>query len=58
VMMIIQLVVPSARGTNAGHSVSRSEPAQQNVRASTCTRKFFSRDPKSFRDSEDSRINY
>src|SRR5579863_6896887 len=58
VMMIIQLVVPSARGTNAGHSVSRSEPAQQNVRASTCARKFFSRDPKTFRDSEDSRINY
>jgi len=41
-MVIIQLVVPSALGTNAGHSVYRSEPAQQNLRASTCARKVFS----------------
>jgi hypothetical protein len=41
-MMIIQLVVPSAPGTNAGHSVSRSKPAQQNLRVSTVARKVFS----------------
>jgi hypothetical protein len=43
-MVIIQLVVPSARGTNAGHSVYRSEPAHENLRASTCARKVFSWD--------------
>jgi hypothetical protein len=43
-MVIIQLVVPSALGTNAGHSVYRSEPAQQNLRASACARKVFSWD--------------
>jgi len=40
-MMIIQLAVPSAPGTNAGRSTSRREPAQQNLRASTSARKFF-----------------
>ena len=43
-MVIIQLVVPSALGTNAGHSVYRSEPAQQNLRASACACKVFSWD--------------
>jgi hypothetical protein len=47
-MVIIQLVVPSAPGTNAGHSVSRSAPAQQNLRVSTRPRKFFSWERKSF----------
>lgn len=45
--MIIQLDVPSASGTNAGFSAS-GEPAQQNLRASTCTRKLFSWNKKNF----------
>jgi hypothetical protein len=48
VMVIIQLVVPSAPGTNAGHSLPRSEPAQQNLRVSTRPRKFFSWERKTF----------
>src|SRR5438309_7187741 len=43
-MVIIQLAVPSAPGTNAGHSISRNKPAQQNLRVSTRPRKFFSWD--------------
>jgi hypothetical protein len=57
-MMIIQLVVPSAPGTNASRSESRSEPAQQNVRASNFARKVFSWDEKNFLALKASRINY
>jgi hypothetical protein len=41
--VVIQLAVPSALGTKAGHSPG-SEPAQQNLRASMCQCKFFSWD--------------
>jgi hypothetical protein len=56
-MVIIQLAVPSAPGTNAGHSAYRSEPAQQNLRASTVARKDFSQERKRFCGSK-TRINY
>ncbi len=55
-MMIIQLAVPSAPGTNAGRSISWSRPAQQNVRVLTRSRKFFSWD-ESFFSIQETRIN-
>jgi len=48
VMVIIQLAVPSAAGTNAGHLAPQNEPAQQNLRAWTRARKLFSQERKSF----------
>jgi len=47
-MVIIQLAVPSASGTKAGHLAPQNEPAQQNLRASTRARKLFSQERKSF----------
>jgi len=55
-MVIIQLAVPPASGTNAFHSAPQSEPAQQNLRAWTRARKVFSQERKNVCGSK-ARIN-